>query len=109
MILGKNTVTKKEVKLGVVAKDDCLKSGQIKDLNNKYDICVKVQNDSKGQPCNGDEGSPIMYKDNDRWVLEGILINVFDTHYKPCAKDDPAVGSAITDDVLQWIVDHIDA
>jgi len=105
---GHNSAIKKKVKHTMISNEDCQKSGGIKNVNDETSICVKVQEDSPGKPCSGDEGSPIMYKsEHEQWILQGILSVVFDSTNKPCAIKDPARGSRITDEVLQWMVEKI--
>lgn len=72
----------------------------------KYLTCLRSTGEDVA--CYGDEGSPIMYLDNQNWFLYGILYNVFDSDGSPCARNSPAVGLKITDDIVNWIVEKMD-
>lgn len=70
----------------------------------KHTICL--DHVGKNTVCTGDEGAPVMYMNNDRWVLHGIVSSTFDKDGSPCAVNSPSTAIPITDDVLEWIVDH---
>lgn len=98
------SVTKKIVKETLISNQECKKGSDVQGDVDDQLICVQVQAGSEDVPCNGDEGSPVMYHSGTRWVLEGVLNWVFGSRDEPCAIDKPARGIRITEEVLEWIV-----
>ncbi|KAF5307321.1 hypothetical protein FQR65_LT07037 [Abscondita terminalis] len=69
-------------------------------------ICLKAKNEAN-LACSGDEGSPIVYCENSKWVVYGILSTVFDNDATPCAANNPAVGVLLTGKIINWINEKI--
>ncbi|KAK4881122.1 hypothetical protein RN001_004441 [Aquatica leii] len=69
-------------------------------------VCMKAKSETN-VACNGDEGSPIVYCENQEWHLYGILTSVFDNDSLPCAVNDVAIGVKLTDEIINWIKETI--
>ncbi|XP_031337779.1 chymotrypsinogen B-like isoform X2 [Photinus pyralis] len=54
--------------------------------------------------CDRDEGSPIMFSDQNKWTLGGVLNYAYDIHESICVNSSSVTGSRITKDALKWIM-----
>jgi len=99
----------KKVHNTVITNKDCQKSGVIEEADINTIMCVKQNGNQLDFPCDGDEGSPVMFNNDEQWVLEGILGGLYDGVGERCAIKKPASAARITEEVLQFIVDNVRA
>ncbi|KAF5307320.1 hypothetical protein FQR65_LT07036 [Abscondita terminalis] len=60
----------------------------------------------KSRVCRDDQGAPVMYKTDEKWILNGFLSSPY--NIDDCAQNQSSIAVKITDDLLKWIVKVIE-
>ncbi|GAB0097624.1 hypothetical protein DMENIID0001_132840 [Sergentomyia squamirostris] len=93
----------KRAEVPVVSDQDCLRSNEaFPILTSQNTFCAGWRNGTDG-PCNGDSGSGLLFKRNDKWVLRGIVSTALtDTKTSSCNLKEYTIFTDIVS-FLPWI------
>ncbi|KAK5644276.1 hypothetical protein RI129_008121 [Pyrocoelia pectoralis] len=104
-------VAKKRLVYNVVVDDVCFEPepylrGNVKFAKANF-ICSTPPEGNKVRACNGEHGSPFMYKsEKNQWFVDGVVVQATssDVGVATCAYDKPVNGIRITSRTIEWIL-----